>query len=38
MTALLVASTGGHLAELHDLMPRLDVPDRCSGSTPTMST
>lgn len=28
MTALLVASTGGHLAELHDLVPRLDVPDR----------
>lgn len=29
MTALLVAATGGHLAELHDLVPRLDVPDRC---------
>ena len=29
MTALLVASTGGHLAELYDLVPRLDVPDRC---------
>jgi UDP-N-acetylglucosamine--N-acetylmuramyl-(pentapeptide) pyrophosphoryl-undecaprenol N-acetylglucosamine transferase len=25
MTTLLVASTGGHLAELHDLAPRLDV-------------
>jgi UDP-N-acetylglucosamine transferase subunit ALG13 len=30
MTTLLVASTGGHLAELHDLAPRLDVgEDRC---------
>jgi UDP-N-acetylglucosamine--N-acetylmuramyl-(pentapeptide) pyrophosphoryl-undecaprenol N-acetylglucosamine transferase len=29
VTALLVAATGGHLAELHDLVPRLDVPDRC---------
>lgn len=30
MTTLLVASTGGHLAELHDLAPRLDVgDDRC---------
>lgn len=28
MTTLLVASTGGHLAELHDLVPRLDVADR----------
>jgi UDP-N-acetylglucosamine--N-acetylmuramyl-(pentapeptide) pyrophosphoryl-undecaprenol N-acetylglucosamine transferase len=28
MTALLVASTGGHLAELYDLVPRLGVPDR----------
>lgn len=28
MTALLVASTGGHLAELHDLVPRLGLPDR----------
>ncbi|HEX8343595.1 MAG TPA: glycosyltransferase [Actinoplanes sp.] len=28
MTTLLVASTGGHLAELHDLTPRLDVSDR----------
>jgi len=28
MTTLLVASTGGHLAELHDLVPRLNVPDR----------
>jgi UDP-N-acetylglucosamine--N-acetylmuramyl-(pentapeptide) pyrophosphoryl-undecaprenol N-acetylglucosamine transferase len=30
MTTFLVASTGGHLAELHDLAPRLDVgDDRC---------
>jgi UDP-N-acetylglucosamine transferase subunit ALG13 len=30
MTTLLVASTGGHLAELYDLVPRLDVDDgRC---------
>lgn len=29
MTALLVASTGGHLAELHHLAPRLAVEDRC---------
>lgn len=28
MTTLLVASTGGHLAELHDLVPRLGVRDR----------
>ena len=28
MTTLLVASTGGHLAELHDLAPRLGVGDR----------
>lgn len=28
MTTLLVASTGGHLAELHDLVPRLGVTDR----------
>ena len=28
MTTLLVASTGGHLAELHDLVPRLGVPER----------
>ena len=28
MTTLLVASTGGHLAELHDLVPRLGVQDR----------
>ena len=28
MTTLLVASTGGHLAELHDLVPRLGVGDR----------
>ncbi|WP_433720815.1 glycosyltransferase [Actinoplanes sp. CA-051413] len=28
MTTLLVASTGGHLAELHDLRPRLDVGER----------
>lgn len=28
MTTLLVASTGGHLAELHDLTPRLAVGDR----------
>jgi UDP-N-acetylglucosamine--N-acetylmuramyl-(pentapeptide) pyrophosphoryl-undecaprenol N-acetylglucosamine transferase len=28
VTTLLVASTGGHLAELHDLAPRLDVADR----------
>jgi len=28
VTTLLVASTGGHLAELHDLMPRLGVGDR----------
>jgi UDP-N-acetylglucosamine transferase subunit ALG13 len=27
MTTLLVASTGGHLAELHDLVPRLGVSD-----------
>jgi UDP-N-acetylglucosamine--N-acetylmuramyl-(pentapeptide) pyrophosphoryl-undecaprenol N-acetylglucosamine transferase len=30
MSTLLVASTGGHLAELHDLVPRLGVgADRC---------
>ncbi|WDZ87038.1 glycosyltransferase [Micromonospora cathayae] len=29
MTTLLVASTGGHLAELHDLAPRLGVRDDC---------
>lgn len=29
MTTLLVASTGGHLAELHDLAPRLGVQDDC---------
>ncbi|SCL19376.1 glycosyltransferase [Micromonospora inyonensis] len=29
MTTLLVASTGGHLAELHDLVPRLGVQDDC---------
>ncbi|TDC80782.1 glycosyl transferase family 28 [Micromonospora sp. KC606] len=29
MTTLLVASTGGHLAELHDLAPRLGVHDDC---------
>lgn len=28
MTTLLVASTGGHLAELHDLAPRLGIGDR----------
>jgi UDP-N-acetylglucosamine--N-acetylmuramyl-(pentapeptide) pyrophosphoryl-undecaprenol N-acetylglucosamine transferase len=28
VTALLVASSGGHLAELHDLAPRLGVGDR----------
>jgi UDP-N-acetylglucosamine transferase subunit ALG13 len=28
VTTLLVASTGGHLAELHDLAPRLGVGDR----------
>ncbi|GGK80518.1 glycosyltransferase [Mangrovihabitans endophyticus] len=28
MTTLLVASTGGHLAELHDLVPRLDLGAR----------
>ncbi len=28
MTTLLVASTGGHLAELHDLVPRLGVRER----------
>jgi len=28
MTTLLVASTGGHLAELHDLVPRLGVGER----------
>jgi UDP-N-acetylglucosamine--N-acetylmuramyl-(pentapeptide) pyrophosphoryl-undecaprenol N-acetylglucosamine transferase len=28
VTTLLVASTGGHLAELHDLVPRLGVGDR----------
>ena len=28
MTTLLVASTGGHLAELHDLTPRLGVGER----------
>jgi UDP-N-acetylglucosamine transferase subunit ALG13 len=28
MTTLLVASTGGHLAELHDLVPRLGVRQR----------
>jgi UDP-N-acetylglucosamine--N-acetylmuramyl-(pentapeptide) pyrophosphoryl-undecaprenol N-acetylglucosamine transferase len=30
MTTMLLASTGGHLAELHELVPRLDVgDDRC---------
>jgi len=28
VTTLLVASTGGHLAELYDLVPRLGVPER----------
>ena len=28
MTTLLVASSGGHLAELHDLVPRLGVQER----------
>jgi UDP-N-acetylglucosamine--N-acetylmuramyl-(pentapeptide) pyrophosphoryl-undecaprenol N-acetylglucosamine transferase len=28
VTTLLVASTGGHLAELHDLVPRLGIGDR----------
>ena len=28
MTTLLVASTGGHLAELHDLVPRLGIGER----------
>ena len=28
MTTLLVASTGGHLAELHDLVPRLGLGER----------
>jgi UDP-N-acetylglucosamine--N-acetylmuramyl-(pentapeptide) pyrophosphoryl-undecaprenol N-acetylglucosamine transferase len=28
VTTLLVASTGGHLAELHDLVPRLGIRDR----------
>ena len=28
MVTLLVASSGGHLAELHDLVPRLDVGER----------
>jgi UDP-N-acetylglucosamine--N-acetylmuramyl-(pentapeptide) pyrophosphoryl-undecaprenol N-acetylglucosamine transferase len=28
VTTLLVASTGGHLAELHDLVPRLGVQER----------
>jgi UDP-N-acetylglucosamine--N-acetylmuramyl-(pentapeptide) pyrophosphoryl-undecaprenol N-acetylglucosamine transferase len=28
MTTLLVASTGGHLAELHDLIPRLGIGER----------
>jgi len=28
VTTLLVASTGGHLAELHDLAPRLGIGDR----------
>jgi UDP-N-acetylglucosamine transferase subunit ALG13 len=29
VTTLLVAATGGHLSELHRLLPRLDVGDRC---------
>ncbi|WP_416900957.1 glycosyltransferase [Micromonospora echinospora] len=33
MTTLLVASTGGHLAELHDLVPRLGVQDDCVWAT-----
>ncbi|MEU1602822.1 glycosyltransferase [Micromonospora matsumotoense] len=33
MTTLLVASTGGHLAELHDLLPRLGVQDDCVWAT-----
>ncbi|MGK5443354.1 glycosyltransferase [Micromonospora sp. URMC 105] len=33
MTTLLVASTGGHLAELHDLAPRLGVQDDCVWAT-----
>ncbi|MFD2767783.1 glycosyltransferase [Micromonospora eburnea] len=33
MTTLLVASTGGHLAELYDLRPRLGLPDDCVWAT-----
>ncbi|MEH0843681.1 glycosyltransferase [Micromonospora sp. CPCC 205711] len=33
MTTLLVASTGGHLAELYDLAPRLGVQDDCVWAT-----
>jgi len=29
VTTLLVAATGGHLSELHHLLPRLDVGERC---------
>lgn len=33
MTTLLVASTGGHLAELYDLHPRLGLPGDCVWAT-----
>lgn len=33
MTTLLVASTGGHLAELYDLKPRLGLGDDCVWAT-----
>ncbi|MGR6318625.1 glycosyltransferase [Micromonospora soli] len=33
MTTLLIASTGGHLAELYDLKPRLGLPDDCVWAT-----
>lgn len=33
VTTLLVASTGGHLAELHDLLPRLGLCDDCVWAT-----
>ncbi|MBY8875306.1 hypothetical protein K7640_26075 [Micromonospora sp. PLK6-60] len=33
MTTLLVASAGGHLAELHQLVPRLGVQDDCVWAT-----
>ncbi len=33
MTTLLVASTGGHLAELHSLVPRLGVQSNCVWAT-----